>query len=369
MHFLPRNVAYVLLGAMFVLLIAGAVRLAAAWRTHAAADRQRLGSVVVWWVIVALLLIAAAVGTIAESYNAELALRDSTKAPAAAHAERHDGLSPDVTIPVGIGGVLVMAGVSLLGIREYFRLTGAAHGISGIAWLGYVMLVVQYTCVAWAAPPWLFTATPLGLPVLAAAWAIARGRTTGFLTSVSSFCWGTMLIVFFLSHAAILWRIPRSANPETGGAGWFVFLILLTQSNDIAQALWGRALGRHKITPHLSPGKTWEGFLLGAVTTLVLSALLANLLTPWSEAVVLTVGAARIEIPPFLPAVGAGLIVALGGFIGDLNMSALKRDLGVKDAGDLLPSQGGVLDRVDSLTFTAPMFFYYVYAMYGMDAP
>jgi phosphatidate cytidylyltransferase len=145
--------------------------------------------------------------------------------------------------------------------------------------------------------------------------------------------------------------------------------VLLVQANDIAQALWGRALGRRKIAPIVSPGKTWEGFLLGVATTLVLSVLLAIPLTPLTEdSVALDIAGASIEIP-YLRAVAAGLIVALGGFVGDLNMSALKRDLGVKDSGNLLPGQGGVLDRIDSLTFAAPLFFYYVFALYGSESP
>jgi phosphatidate cytidylyltransferase len=159
-----------------------------------------------------------------------------------------------------------------------------------------------------------------------------------------------------------------AANPASGGAGWFVYLILLTQFSDIAQALWGRALGRRKITPAVSPGKTWEGFLLGAASTQVMAVVLALPLTPLASGISLGYGDDRTSIP-YLPALLAGLIVSLGGFVGDLNMSAFKRDLGVKDSGTLLPGQGGILDRVDSLTFTAPLFFYFVVALYGAGKP
>ena len=94
----------------------------------------------------------------------------------------------------------------------------------------------------------------------------------------------------------------------------------------------------------MSPNKTWAGFYGGVVATMLLAIVLAQLLTPLST----------------MHAVIAGLLIALIGLFGDLNMSAIKRDVNVKDSSDLLPGQGGILDRVDSLTFTAPAFYYYV---------
>jgi phosphatidate cytidylyltransferase len=99
-----------------------------------------------------------------------------------------------------------------------------------------------------------------------------------------------------------------------------------------------------------------------------MAVVLAAPLTPLASGISLGYGDVRTSIP-YLPAMLAGLIVSLGGFVGDLNMSAFKRDLGVKDSGTLLPGQGGILDRVDSLTFTAPLFFYFVVALYGAGKP
>ena len=124
-----------------------------------------------------------------------------------------------------------------------------------------------------------------------------------------------------------------------------LYLVFLTQFNDVAQFLWGKTLGRHKVVPSVSPGKTVEGLLGGLGTTIVLAVVLAPHLTPF------TIGWAA----------WAGVIIGLSGFIGDVVISALKRDLGVKDSGDLLPGHGGILDRIDSLTYTAPLFFHFVY--------
>jgi phosphatidate cytidylyltransferase len=126
------------------------------------------------------------------------------------------------------------------------------------------------------------------------------------------------------------------------------FLVIVVQSSDVLQYIWGKLLGRRKIAPTLSPSKTWEGFIGG-----VLSASL--------------LGAALWWITPF-SIVEAGLIallVNLMGFFGGLVMSAIKRDHGVKDWGHLIAGHGGVLDRLDSVLFSAPVFFHvvrYVYA-------
>ena len=140
--------------------------------------------------------------------------------------------------------------------------------------------------------------------------------------------------------------------------------MLLTESNDIAQALWGRQLGRHKVTPQVSPHKTWEGLLLGISTTVLLAIALAPLLTPLHAGP--SRESLRVELGfPVVWSALAGVAIAVSGFFGDITMSAVKRDVGIKDSSSLLPGQGGMLDRIDSLTFTAPVFFYFVYWLYG----
>jgi phosphatidate cytidylyltransferase len=158
-----------------------------------------------------------------------------------------------------------------------------------------------------------------------------------------------MTMVFSLSHAAFLLvlRDPMQLHVAKG-PGLVLFLVSLTELNDIAQYIWGKSLGRWKIVPTVSPNKTWAGFLGGVATTLLLAALLGPFLTPMNPGQSLL----------------AGLILGVGGFFGDINLSALKRDLGVKDTGSLLPGHGGILDRVDSLTYTAPLFFHYIYYLF-----
>ena len=102
------------------------------------------------------------------------------------------------------------------------------------------------------------------------------------------------------------------------------------------------------MAPQVSPKKTLEGLAGGVLTTTLIGWLMAPWLTPFD-------GAA---------ALAAGLLIGLSGFVGDVVVSAVKRDIGVKDSGNLIPGHGGVMDRIDSLTFTAPLFFHLTYYLY-----
>jgi phosphatidate cytidylyltransferase len=192
---------------------------------------------------------------------------------------------------------------------------------------------------------------------------ILTGQTEGYIQKASSLTWGLILTVYGFSHAALLLTLPEEINPAGGSVGLFLYLVILTELNDIAQALWGRKFGRHKVVPAVSPGKSWEGLLLGMLTTVVTAILLSPLLTPLSGNAE-TLRDLTLNSDLIWPSL-AGLLIAVGGFFGDLNMSAVKRDLGIKDAGHLIPGQGGILDRIDSLTYTAPLFFYFIYFLYA----
>jgi phosphatidate cytidylyltransferase len=174
------------------------------------------------------------------------------------------------------------------------------------------------------------------------------GETRDFLRAAGTLHWGVMTLVFGVSHIAYLLVLPEEKNADAGGAGLVLFLVFLTEFNDVAQYVWGKMLGHNKIIPKVSPNKTWEGFLGGVATTTVLAVILSNRLTPL-----------RLDT-----AVVAGLLISVAGFVGDVIISALKRDIGLKDSGSMLPGHGGILDRIDSLTYTAPLFFHYVYYLH-----
>jgi phosphatidate cytidylyltransferase len=173
---------------------------------------------------------------------------------------------------------------------------------------------------------------------------VLKGNTTGIIHSMSTLQWVLMLTVFGISHMAYLLSLKEIPGFESGGRGLLLFLVFLTEINDVMQFTWGKLLGKHKIVPKVSPNKTWEGFVGGVICTTIIGYALA-FLTPLTTPQVLFVS----------------FFLAISGFVGDIVMSSVKRDIGVKDMGSTIPGHGGVLDRIDSLAYTAPVFFHLVY--------
>ncbi|GBE08159.1 phosphatidate cytidylyltransferase [bacterium BMS3Abin11] len=244
--------------------------------------------------------------------------------------------------------LVFFAFISFLALKEYFSIIPTRRADRRVLFWAYLAIPLQYYFVwlEWYGmfiifiPVYMFLFLPMRM--------IMIGETKAFLRAVGTLHWGLMTMVFSISHVAFLLILPASGNPVAGGAGLVLYLVFLTQFNDVAQYLWGKMLGKHKVIPKVSPNKTWEGFIGGVSTTTGLAVLLAPILTPFSWQV----------------AVLAGMLIGLAGFIGDVTISALKRDIGVKDSGSMLPGHGGILDRIDSLTYTAPLFFHFVFFLY-----
>jgi len=238
--------------------------------------------------------------------------------------------------------------ISFLALKEYFSIIPTRYADRRVLFWAYLAIPIQYywVSIGWYGifiifiPVYIFLFLPMRMVII--------GETKNFLHAVGTLHWGLMTMVFSISHLAYLLMLPEIEGFNAGGAGLVLFLIFLTQFNDVAQYTWGKLFGKHKIIPKVSPNKTWQGFLGGVFTTTLLAVLLSGFLTPLS-----------------LPmSIVAGLIISVAGFVGDITISALKRDIGVKDTGSLLPGHGGVLDRVDSLTYTAPLFFHFIYYYY-----
>ena len=238
--------------------------------------------------------------------------------------------------------VVVFALISFMALREFLSLAPIRKEDRPAILAAYLILIAAYGFIAADRymfylvfiPVWTF----LGLPFLMA----LLGQTRGFLTTAATFHWGLVTCVYNLGFAALLMRTPAAEHLPAGAAGLVFFLLLVTEFNDVAQYVFGKLLGRHKIAPTVSPNKTWEGFLGGWLATGLL---------------IWFVG------PVFTPLAGLGLLVVaatlpVARFPGDVTMSAVKRDIGVKDTSHAIPGHGGVLDRADSLTFTAPLYFH-----------
>lgn len=139
-----------------------------------------------------------------------------------------------------------------------------------------------------------------------------------------------------------LWQLAQLPSPQA--LRWLGFLLIITALNDVAQYLVGRPCGRHRIAPVLSPNKTWQGLLGGIAISALLSLLIGT----------------QLQLAAHSSLLWLGALLSVSGFFGDLAFSALKRHAGIKDFSDLLPGHGGLLDRIDSLMFTAPLLWFVV---------
>jgi len=168
------------------------------------------------------------------------------------------------------------------------------------------------------------------------------GDCERFLERTAKIQWGLMVCVYCVSYVPALLSLDIPGYEKQNGKLMFYF-VLVAQISDVFQYVWGKIVGRHKIAPNVSPNKTWEGFIGGIACATFVGAVLW-----WAT--------------PFTPIQSAGmsLAITLMGFGGGLVMSAIKRDRGVKDYGHMIEGHGGVMDRIDSLCFAAPVFFHLV---------
>ena len=234
--------------------------------------------------------------------------------------------------------------LSFLTLKEFLSIVPTRHVDRRAIFWAYLSIPLQYYWIGiqWYGmfiifiPVYVFLFLPMRMVLI--------GETKGFVRSVGIIHWATMLSVYCIGHIAFLMMLPVK-NPSAGYMGPVLFLIFITQFNDVCQYTWGKLFGKHKILPKVSPKKTWEGFIGGMFTVILCSSLVAPLLTPLSRE----------------QGIVAGLIISVAGFIGDVVISSVKRDLGIKDSGQLIPGHGGILDRLDSLLYASPLFFHYLY--------
>ena len=253
-------------------------------------------------------------------------------------------------------GVLIVKGncalvffgfLSFLILKEFLSIVPIRQADRRVVFWLYLAIPLQYYWVssAWYGmfiifiPVYVFLFIPVRMVLI--------GATDGFIKSAGILNWAVMLSVFSVSHIAYLLVLPEK-NTAAGGVGLVLYLLFTTQFNDVCQYTWGKMFGKHKIIPKVSPNKTWEGFIGGVSTITIVSGFSAPFLTPLN----------------MLEGFIAGFIIGTGGFFGDLVISSVKRDLKIKDTGNFIPGHGGLLDRMDSLLYTSPIFFHYLYYLH-----
>jgi len=234
--------------------------------------------------------------------------------------------------------------LSFLALKEFLSIVPMRLSDRSVIFWAYLSIPLQcyWIIIGWYGMFIIFI--PVYMFLFLSLRMVLTGETKGFIRAVGTIHWAVMLTVFCISHIAYLLVLPVK-NLEAGSIGLVLFLLLITQLNDVFQYVWGKLLGRHKIIPKVSPNKTWEGFLGGLFSIVIICGFVAPLLTPLSSSQGLL----------------AGLLISCAGFVGDVVVSSVKRDLQIKDSGNLIPGHGGLLDRLDSLTFTAPLFFHLIH--------
>jgi phosphatidate cytidylyltransferase len=237
--------------------------------------------------------------------------------------------------------LVLFALTSFYCLREFISLTPtrpADHCALAIAF--YIFLPLQYYLIGidWLA---LFSiAIPVYAFLLLPVAAAVRGETVNFLMRTAKIQWALMLTVYCISHAPAL-LILNIPGYEGQNFLLLFFLVTVVQLSDVLQYVFGKLFGRHKVAPRVSPAKTWEGLIGGGLSATA-------------------VGAGLWWITPFTPIEAAGMAAAIviAGFCGGIVLSAVKRSLGAKDWGTMIEGHGGALDRMDSVSFAAPLFFH-----------
>jgi phosphatidate cytidylyltransferase len=239
--------------------------------------------------------------------------------------------------------------VAILAFTEYARATGLHRDmtmtfivLAGIAGIAVVAIARDPTTGA-KGMYGLFMAAPAFVSAALVLASILRNRPEGQLKAISLALFGFVYIGWMFGHLALF---ANSRNAY----GYLLYLLFAVELNDVAAYTCGKLFGRRPLCTNVSPWKTREG-AIGAVAISALFPL-----------------AVRFALPDFsaIECVLAGLIVGVGGHLGDLSISVIKRDIGIKDMGTLIRGHGGVLDRIDSLIYTAPLFFHFARFAHGL---
>jgi phosphatidate cytidylyltransferase len=253
-------------------------------------------------------------------------------------------IAPAALVALFLGRVVVIGtifGLAMLAFREYARATGLARDrlLLGVALANMAALALDVILAERLQPYVDWYATFLMFPLVAivsiVCVPILRNRTEDAFRHIAEAVFGLLYIGWLFGHLALLANAPSAY-------GHLMYLIFAVELNDIAAFCFGRLFGRHPLRSQISPKKTWEG---------AVGALAVSLALPWLS---------RFSFPHAgaMTLISVGLIVGIAGPLGDLVISLIKRESGIKDMGAVLPGHGGILDRIDSLILVAPLFFH-----------
>ncbi len=261
-------------------------------------------------------------------------------------------MAPLVLVVVALGRTAVILFVMALGIAGFVEFARATKlSTSRVPSLVVVLAIIALGIVIWMPDPrlekpgWygMFAIMPMWFTALLLVIPVIKNQPRGQLQVVALALVGFTYFGWMFGHLAYL---ANSTNPY----GYLLFLFFAVGVNDIAAFTFGKLLGHHKLRSEVSPNKTWGG---------AIGAFAVSMFLPWIL---------KFSFPAFdaTALILTGIIVGIGGQLGDLTISFIKRDMDIKDMGHLIPGHGGVLDRIDSLIYTAPLFFHMTRWFYGI---
>lgn len=252
-------------------------------------------------------------------------------------------MAPTVLVCLFLGryvSIVFFTLLSMWGFREYARATRLDdRWMTGVVYLGILAVGILSAIPdpttgqhGWYG---LFIALPVFVIVVLMLVPIVENRAAGQVRNLALAILGFMYIGWMFGHLSYM-------TNATDAYGYLLFVLFAVEVNDVAAFTFGRLFGRHKMRSNISPGKTWEG---------AIGALSVSMVLPWIL---------HFSFDYFRPlqCILAGLIIGIGGQLGDLSISVIKRDVGVKDMGNAIRGHGGILDRIDSLMCAAPLFFH-----------
>jgi phosphatidate cytidylyltransferase len=263
---------------------------------------------------------------------------------------------------------MVAALVALLAVQELLKL-GESYGIRPFRWATYIFVALLFVLLAinpGNGKPLLSTAIFVYSTAFAAAMAPFVFLVIGMRRAdLSSALPAALLSTFAFGYIALPLGLLVQVRQLWSGAFLLLYLLLIVWAGDIFAYFVGRTLGRHLMSPRISPKKTWEGALASLIASLIVGGLLYNYALPISSALLNAHlierkdGFFALQKPPLGPALLLSAAINIAAQLGDLVESLIKRGARVKDSGTLLPGHGGMLDRIDALLLAAPVLWYY----------
>lgn len=235
-----------------------------------------------------------------------------------------------------------VAFLSFLGLKEYLSITPTRRADRRVLLLAYLAIPIQYFFIWVDWYPAFIAFVPTYLLLIIPLCMVIIGETEGFLNANSIISWGIVTMVYGVGHLAYLLLLRAPVANEVGGIGLFLYVVILAQISHAAQYVFGKTFIDPRWQFKVTRTRNWASLVGSIAIAMLLSWLIAGRLTALSP----------------LQSLLAGALIAAASFVGYVTMTAIKTDLQLKDRGTMTPGHGGVMNRIDTVIYSAPIFFH-----------